>query len=158
MTDLPASATDCPCCGRALAPPLAGGADNTVPGANAQLAVAGQVVDLPAGETLVLGRDPAASPLAEALSGLYGVSRRHALVMVRGTNAIIQDLGSTNGTWLDGARLGLTPVTRALPARLRLGRSVEVEVRLAAPTPAPRLTPAPAPAPTPAPGTSGLAP
>jgi len=38
----------------------------------------------------------------------HDVSRRHALIRVEGENVIIEDQGSTNGTWVNGVR-----VTRA---------------------------------------------
>jgi DNA-binding winged helix-turn-helix (wHTH) protein len=55
---------------------------------------------LPAGETLI-GRDPA--------SGIWlnvpSVSGRHARIVVRGQTATIEDLKSTNGTFVRGARI-----------------------------------------------------
>ena len=33
------------------------------------------------------------------------ISRRHALLEIRGTDAMLQDLGSTNGTHVDGSRV-----------------------------------------------------
>jgi DNA-binding winged helix-turn-helix (wHTH) protein len=57
-------------------------------------------VVLPAGETLI-GRDPA--------SGIWlnvpSVSGRHARIVVRGQTATIEDLKSTNGTFVRGARI-----------------------------------------------------
>jgi pSer/pThr/pTyr-binding forkhead associated (FHA) protein len=55
---------------------------------------------------LFIGRDTAC--------GLVGtdptMSRRHAEVFLDGTNVYIRDLGSANGTWVDGQPLGPTPV------------------------------------------------
>jgi hypothetical protein len=110
---------DCPACGF----PLLAAAFGTV-----NLTVAGRSVELAAGERVVLGRDQTESPLAGLLAGMYGVSRRHASVTVRGGSAVIEDLGSTNGTWLDGERLGREPVVRPLPVAFRLGQAVEVQV------------------------------
>jgi pSer/pThr/pTyr-binding forkhead associated (FHA) protein len=33
------------------------------------------------------------------------ISRQHALIEIRGTDATLQDLGSTNGTHIDGSRV-----------------------------------------------------
>lgn len=44
----------------------------------------------------ILGRDTIEAP---------DVSRRHARIVVAGDAAILEDLGSKNGTWLRGARL-----------------------------------------------------
>lgn len=73
---------------------------------------------LPSGET-VLGRDPSAGVHVDHPS----VSRRHARLSIEAGRARLQDLGSRNGTFLDGLRLdeateiladaiiGLGPVT-----------------------------------------------
>lgn len=60
---------------------------------------AGEIA-LPEGEN-VLGRD-------RDLSGSIpdaSVSRRHARVLVRGETAVLEDLGSKNGTWVAGRRV-----------------------------------------------------
>ncbi len=49
------------------------------------------------------GRDPAACQLAHADPTL---SRRHAEIWVEHGQAFIRDLGSANGTWVDGQHLG----------------------------------------------------
>jgi sporulation-control protein spo0M len=49
------------------------------------------------------GRDPAACQLA---FGDATLSRRHAEVFVENGQAFIRDLGSANGTWVDGQHLG----------------------------------------------------
>jgi DNA-binding winged helix-turn-helix (wHTH) protein len=62
-------------------------------------------IPLPEGET-VLGRGPGVGvPLSSE-----SASRRHARVVVRGARATIEDLGSKNGTFVDGRR-----VERAVP-------------------------------------------
>ena len=80
--------------------------------------VSGQEIVLRSGDT-VLGRDPAAGVYVEHPS----VSRRHARLSIEAGRARLQDLGSRNGTFLDGRRLdepaeivddaiiGLGPVT-----------------------------------------------
>ncbi|HXG57619.1 MAG TPA: FHA domain-containing protein [Thermoanaerobaculia bacterium] len=57
-------------------------------------------VELPEGEHIV-GRDPEARILLNS----PGISRRHARITVRGTTATIEDLGSKNGTYVQGVRL-----------------------------------------------------
>jgi len=53
------------------------------------------------------GRDPAACQLAFTDPTL---SRRHAEIFVEQGQCYIRDLGSANGTWVDGAHLGHDPV------------------------------------------------
>ena len=69
----------------------------------------GLSLTLPPGDRLVMGRAsrsggaPPAIPLDA--EGRYGVSRRHALLTRVGRALFIEDLGSRNGTWLNGQRL-----------------------------------------------------
>jgi DNA-binding winged helix-turn-helix (wHTH) protein len=49
----------------------------------------------------VIGRDPAGDVWLDG----RGVSRRHAKITVHGDTAMIEDLESKNGTWVDGHRL-----------------------------------------------------
>ena len=60
----------------------------------------GEVLPLAAGRPLVIGRR------ADADLQLRddGVSRRHASIEVAGEGAILRDLGSANGTWVEGRR------------------------------------------------------
>jgi hypothetical protein len=63
-------------------------------------------VDVPAGTSLVLGRDPAESLVAAAFADYENVSRRHATVSVNDTGqATIRDEYSTNGTFVNGDRV-----------------------------------------------------
>ena len=57
----------------------------------------GRRIALADGETLI-GRDPAAAVHLDA----GGVSRRHARIVMDGSEAILEDLGSKNGTTLRG--------------------------------------------------------
>lgn len=72
-----------------------------VPGASRVALVRdGRTVPLGAGEN-VLGRDPLAAVFVDDTT----VSRRHARVTVRGGEAVLEDLGSKNGTAVNGAAL-----------------------------------------------------
>ncbi len=63
-------------------------------------------VEVPAGTSILLGRDPAESLVAAAFDGCENVSRRHAMIMVDDAgHASIRDEGSTNGTFVNGDRL-----------------------------------------------------
>jgi DNA-binding winged helix-turn-helix (wHTH) protein len=66
-----------------------------------------RVLALREGENLI-GRDPACGVWLD----LPGVSRRHARIVVRGETASLDDLGSTNGTFI-----GTAPVTASQPIR-----------------------------------------
>ena len=77
-----------------------------------------RVTPLVEGEN-VLGRDETATVRID----VPGVSRRHARIDVRGDEAMLADLGSKNGTFLDEQE---APVTAPVPlpdgATFRLGR------------------------------------
>jgi pSer/pThr/pTyr-binding forkhead associated (FHA) protein len=63
-------------------------------------------VEVPAGTSVLLGRDPAESLVAAAFDGCDNVSRRHALITVDDAgHATIRDENSTNGTFVNGDRL-----------------------------------------------------
>jgi EmrB/QacA subfamily drug resistance transporter len=66
---------------------------------------------------VVLGRDLSADVVLTDPSGQ--VSRRHARIVIRGTEAVIEDLMSTNGTFVNGERLDG-------PYALRAGDKVEL--------------------------------
>ncbi len=65
----------------------------------------GQTLALRAGENLI-GRDPR----SQIWLDIAGVSRRHARISLTGTHALVEDLGSKNGT-----TVGTRPVTAATP-------------------------------------------
>ena len=66
------------------------------------------------GET-IFGRDPGATVWFE----IPGISRRHARITVARDAAIIEDLGSTNGTWVRGIKVeGPTPLNDGDEIRL----------------------------------------
>ena len=63
-------------------------------------------VDIPAGNSVILGRDPAQSLVAAAFDEYDEVAGRHAMVMVDdGGRASIRDEGSANGTFVNGDRV-----------------------------------------------------
>jgi len=64
------------------------------------------------------GRDPTACGLAFLDPGL---SRRHAEIWLENGNTFIRDLGSSNGTWVDGQLVGAYPVQLKPGARVFLG-------------------------------------
>jgi hypothetical protein len=68
------------------------------------LVIGDKTVMLPPGET-ILGRDPGCGVWVNVAS----VSGRHARIVIRGRTAAIEDLQSTNGTFVRGARIR-TPI------------------------------------------------
>jgi pSer/pThr/pTyr-binding forkhead associated (FHA) protein len=97
-------------------------------------------VEVPAGTSLLLGRDPAESLVAAAFAEFENVSRRHATVTVDDHgHATIRDEHSTNGTFVNGDRvLPGTAVRLADGDSVRLGGDASGEVLL------PRQEPDPA--------------
>ena len=53
-------------------------------------------------ETLTIGRNPESEVVLPGLT----VSRRHARLVCRRGRLVLLDLGSTNGTWINGERIG----------------------------------------------------
>jgi hypothetical protein len=107
---------------------------------------------------LVLGREDAGLAIEDE-----EISRRHAVVRPGEGGLEIEDLGSTNGTYVNGARIqGTTRLGGG--DTIKLGRSLlEVEsaraaatVTAAVPPAPPAATPAPTPAPVPTPGSAGV--
>ena len=85
----------------------------------------------------MIGREGADLTLADD-----EVSRRHAVVRPVERGVVVEDLGSTNGTFVNGEQIS-TPVTLTLGSTLRLGNSViEVELDLGAPTKVREVVPA----------------
>jgi pSer/pThr/pTyr-binding forkhead associated (FHA) protein len=96
--------------------------------------LAGQRVEV--ASALVLGRQ------ADLVVDDPQVSRRHAVVRPAGDALEVEDLGSLNGTWVNGARID-GPTRLAPGDRVRVGdSSFEVEG-----PPATEAAPAPVPAP-----------
>jgi hypothetical protein len=89
-------------------------------------------VDVPAGTSLVLGRDPGESLVAAAFIQYENVSRHHATVTVNDVGeATIRDDQSTNGTFINGDRvLPGTEVRLKDGDQVRLGADVTAQVSL----------------------------
>lgn len=71
---------------------------------------------------LTLGRDEAADLRLDD----PGASRLHARVERRGETVLVTDLGSRNGTWVDGVQVGKSGTVAALHSVVRIGRSLFV--------------------------------
>ena len=80
---------------------------------------------------LAIGRDSAFSPLGEQLDGYPTVSRQHAVVALADGQWTVRDLRTTNGTYLNGARLA-DGETKAISDGDRVGfsNSLQVDVRI----------------------------
>ena len=97
-------------------------------------------VEVPAGTTLLLGRDPAESLVAAAFADYENVSRRHATItMDDGGHASIRDENSTNGTYVNGDR-----VLPGIAVRLADGDVVRLAADVSAEVMLPRQQPDPA--------------
>jgi pSer/pThr/pTyr-binding forkhead associated (FHA) protein len=87
----------------------------------------GRIVEYPLSKEISIGRLDAASAtfpdvdLSEDGGLEKGVSRRHARITRQGINLFIEDLGSVNGTFLNGKRL-----TPYLPHPLEKGDEVQI--------------------------------
>jgi hypothetical protein len=76
------------------------------------------------------------------------VSSHHCEILLRGSDVVVRDLNSTNGTFINGEKV--TESTLKIGQILRLG---QIEMRLE--PDGPGGTPAPSPAPAPAPAAAG---
>ena len=74
-------------------------------------------------DQLTIGRDSANDVAINDAE----VSRRHARLTFQGGKYVVEDLGSTNGTYLDRSRL-TTPTPIPLGAPIRIGKTV-IELR-----------------------------
>jgi two-component system cell cycle response regulator len=81
----------------------------------------GEVFDLAPGQELLIGR----SPDAQVCIRDEGVSRRHATIVVRDATARLVDVGSANGTWVDGRRV--EDATLADGTRFQVGAHTTVK-------------------------------
>ena len=97
-------------------------------------------VEVPAGTTLLLGRDPAESLVAAAFASFDNVSRRHATIIVDDSGrASIRDENSTNGTFVNGDR-----VLPGIAVRLADGDVVRLAADVSGEVNLPRQQPDPA--------------
>ena len=89
-------------------------------------------VDIPAGTSVLLGRDPAESLVAAAFAHFDNVSRRHATVHVDDSgHASIKDENSTNGTYVNDDRVLPGLEVRLVDGdRVRLAADVTGDVSL----------------------------
>ncbi len=89
-------------------------------------------VDIPAGTSVLLGRDPAESLVAAAFAHFDNVSRRHATVEVDDSgHASIRDENSTNGTYVNDDRVLPGAEVRLVDGdRVRLAADVTGKVSL----------------------------
>jgi len=83
------------------------------------LVVDGRVYPITAPVT-VIGRGTEADVIVDDI----GVSRRHAEVRVEGNHLVVADLGSTNGTFVDGERITTAEVVDG--SQIKIGRSTLV--------------------------------
>ena len=88
---------------------------------------------VPVAGQLGIGREAGFSAISGRLDGFPTVSRRHAVVSAAQDRWTVRDLGSTNGTWVNGARLA-EGETRAIHDGDRIGFSqgLQVQVDIAA--------------------------
>ena len=68
---------------------------------------------------VIIGRDPLQSHLA---IDDPNISKRHASLSLSTEQLQVADLGSTNGTWVDGTRITTRPVTLRRGQTLTLGK------------------------------------
>ncbi|MDW8325929.1 MAG: FHA domain-containing protein [Anaerolineales bacterium] len=90
------------------------------------LLLPGQVIILEGKSQYVIGReglekDPPDVNLSAYGAREKGVSRKHALLRVDRRQLLLMDLGSSNGTWLNG-----TPLTANEPVRLESGDEIRL--------------------------------
>jgi len=80
------------------------------------LGCAGRTYLLYEGENVV-GR----APDSRVVIGDPAISRRHAIVTLKSSGLTIRDLNSKNGTYVDGQRIGRTPVAVTVHSRIHFG-------------------------------------
>ena len=87
----------------------------------------GQTFELK-GQSVIIGRDPASNFVIDDIE----VSRRHVRLIVQGSGFAIEDLGSTNGTFVDDQRIrNLVPLKPG--ATIRLGERISFSYEALAP-------------------------
>lgn len=130
---LPPGAGSCPYCGTPVSTDEPSPGLPVAPGGVARpvlVAADGTRIALHEGEEVVLGRSPEESPWARLAEGSPGVSRRHAIVSLWRGDLHVRDLGSSNGTWVNGIRIdGAAQLPVADGTRIGLGQRFELIVR-----------------------------
>ncbi|HVQ18056.1 MAG TPA: FHA domain-containing protein, partial [Actinomycetes bacterium] len=93
-------------------------------------------IEIPRASTVLLGRDPDHSPVAELFAPHDNISRRHASVGVeKDGRAWVQDENSMNGTFVNNKKAPPTHKTPLLHGdQLRMGSNVTAQVELTTPT------------------------
>lgn len=101
----------------------------------------GRAHDLKVDKTTIGRVDDNTFPIAES-----SVSSHHCEILLRGNDVVVNDLNSTNGTFINGDKITGEAVLK--PGQiLRLGQvELRLEVEGATPAPAPAASAAPAPA------------
>jgi hypothetical protein len=80
-----------------------------------------------AGGSLLIGREN--SPIADRLAGYANISRRHARVYSDGTSLTVEDLDSTNGTYVNDRKVTpRTPTPVQAGDRVRFAATLEATV------------------------------
>ena len=86
---------------------------------------------MPVAGELSIGRETGFSPLSRQLDVYPTVSRQHAVVRRSEARWTVQDLSSTNGTWVNGSRLA---AGEARPIgngdRVGFSQTLEAEIRI----------------------------
>lgn len=117
-------ASACPYCNRSL-----GGQSLDAGGKTLELGTVR--FGLADGESVVLGRDATVSPLHGELASYPNVSRRHAEIRAgTGATVVVRDLGSTNGTFVNGERVSEAPVRLQDGDVIGLGATARLTVRI----------------------------
>lgn len=83
-------------------------------------------IAIPDNTEIILGREPEWEQFDSLFhdqpdEAVKGISRRHAAITVIGNQARIEDLASTNGTWVGGKDIAPSPAVRTLPLSIVLG-------------------------------------
>lgn len=94
------------------------------------VAADGTRIPLTAGTEVVLGRNPDASPWSAQLQNYPGVSRQHTSLTMQHGVLRVRDLGSSNGTWIDGQQInGAADLPVIDGTIIGLGRGYQLTVR-----------------------------
>src|SRR6516165_3787247 len=77
------------------------------------------------GEQVALSSEPVtfgSAPACDLVLSDKTVSRRHAMALLEGGEVLVRDLGSTNGSYIQGSRF--KEITVGFGAEIKLGRTV----------------------------------